>query len=126
MGFEYYKSLLKPYYLDNIQYDEDGNIVRSQSPNQILDKFNPLPSQDIQQKINFYFMPYNQLQHTEKYMIFDDKESQRPIDHNPQVNDLIQAIKHDSMRSELCQTSCTWRHFYNFICRTDTFSDIKS
>jgi len=56
--------------MEDIKYDQDGNIIRSRSPKEILDNFNPLPSDDIQRKINFFFLPYNIEQHTKKYMTF--------------------------------------------------------
>lgn len=33
--------------MENIKYDAGGNIIRSRSPKEILDNYDPFPSDDI-------------------------------------------------------------------------------
>ena len=54
--------ILKPYYADR-DYASDSSLnnskkIRSKSPDQLIDKFDPLPGEEIQKKIDFYFKPY--------------------------------------------------------------------
>lgn len=70
MDYKYYLSKLKPYYLENIQCDENGDVIRTFDPNTALQKYNPLPNLEMQKKINFFYMPYNHELHTKKYMTF--------------------------------------------------------
>lgn len=73
MTFQYYMSKLKPYYMENVKLDENGEIIRSISPRDVLENYNPLPTQQLQQKINYFFMPQNNQEiHTNKYMTFND------------------------------------------------------
>lgn len=69
----YYMSHLKPYYLEYPKYNDRGEPVRSHTPKRILNMFDPLPRADIQGKMNFFFMPYNNELHIEKYMTFEHK-----------------------------------------------------
>ena len=66
--------------------DVDGLVVKSQvnkctdcetqlkqqSPRSLLRSFNPLPSEEILKKLNYYFFPYNKTINTSKCMYFDD------------------------------------------------------
>lgn len=56
------QDVLKPYYAD-VNYASnpsttDSTKIRSKTPAQLLDKFDPLPSDEIQKKIDFFFKPY--------------------------------------------------------------------
>lgn len=67
--------VLKPYYAD-VNYasnpkSNDSQKIRSKTPAQLLDRFDPLPSDDIQKKIDYYFKPYSMVNNnTKKYMTF--------------------------------------------------------
>lgn len=73
MTFEWYMSQIKPYYLEQEEYDKDGNLIRTRDPNILLDNYNPLPDNELQRKMNFFYMPYNRQQHLHRFMTFDDK-----------------------------------------------------
>ena len=53
---------------------EDGFTMRYNSPKRILSKFNPIPLLKIQDKYNFFYMPYSKELHVTKYMDFDKDE----------------------------------------------------
>jgi hypothetical protein len=42
-------------------------------PNQLLKAFNPLPSEEVQKKIDFFFMPYAPQRNNLKHMKFAEK-----------------------------------------------------
>jgi hypothetical protein len=49
-----------------------GGSSNSVDPNALLKAFNPLPSEDIQKKMDYYFMPYAPQNNTDKHMKFED------------------------------------------------------
>jgi hypothetical protein len=68
------QDILKPYYAD-VNYasnpsQTDSQKLRSKTPAQLLDKFDPLPSDQVQKKIDFYFKPYCLEMNTKKFMTF--------------------------------------------------------
>jgi hypothetical protein len=46
-------------------------------PNALLKAFNPLPSEEMQKKMDYYFMPYAPQNNTDKHMKFEEP-SQTP------------------------------------------------
>ena len=73
------REILKPYYLEDVEYDESGKIMRSKSPRSLLEKFNPLPSPEVLAKMNFFFLPYSRQMNTSRCMRFDRDERQEFI-----------------------------------------------
>ena len=69
-------------------------------------------------------MPYNQLQHTEKFMTFDEQSAQKKAKDNGSVAMAGGGKKKDNL-SDLCITDCAWKHVFNFICKNDRYSDVK-
>ena len=74
------QDILKPYYHD-VNYasdpsDTNSKKIRKKNPAQLLGKYDPLPSEKIQQKIDFFFKPYYVRQQTKKSMSFyyDERE----------------------------------------------------
>ena len=72
--------MLRPYYKD-VNYasnpsQTDSIKLRSKTPAQLLDKFDPLPSNDIQKKIDYFFRPYTNGQVQHKYMSFSYNEKE--------------------------------------------------
>ena len=68
------EEILKPYYAD-LNYASNPSAanstkLRSKTPAQLLDKFDPLPSEDIQKKIDYYFKPYALGKVQSKFMSF--------------------------------------------------------
>ena len=67
--------MLKPYYAD-VHYvsnpsSNNSQKIRSKTPDQLLEKFDPLPSDEVQKKIDYYFKPYSMVNNnTKKYMTF--------------------------------------------------------
>ena len=67
--------VLRPYY-DDVHYasnpsSSNSQNIRSKTPAQLLDKFDPLPSDEIQKKIDYYFKPYSMVNNnTKKFMTF--------------------------------------------------------
>ncbi len=55
-------------------------------PNEMLKAFDPLPSKEIQQKIDYFFMPYSAERNTNKHMKFDS-----PVQEIPKSPDTILA-----------------------------------
>jgi hypothetical protein len=55
-------------------------------PNELLKAFDPLPSREIQQKVDYFFMPYSAERNTLKHMKFDS-----PVHDVPSKQDLILA-----------------------------------
>lgn len=72
------QEILKPYYADR-DYASDSSTnnskkIRSKTPAQLIDKFDPLPGEEIQRKIDFYFKPYSVGKVQKKYMTFTINE----------------------------------------------------
>jgi len=72
------KDLLKPYYDDDNYLsnpsEKDEKKIRSKTPAQLLSKFDPLPSSEMQEKINFFYKPYALELSTKKHMNFSLNE----------------------------------------------------
>jgi hypothetical protein len=48
-------------------------------PNALLKAFNPLPSEEMQKKMDYFFMPYAPQNNTDKHMRFEDQPSVKLI-----------------------------------------------
>ena len=48
-------------------------------PNALLKAFNPLPSEEMQKKMDYFFMPYAPQNNTDKHMRFEDQPSVKSI-----------------------------------------------
>ena len=64
--------------------------LRSKTPAQLLDKFDPLPSYDVQKKIDFYFKPYAIGKVQSKFMTFTENERE----------ELLKKLKQKMMKNE--------------------------
>jgi len=54
------KAILTPYYIEERLDKTTGKMVkRSITPEKLLDSFDPLPSRALQEKLDFFFLPYN-------------------------------------------------------------------
>lgn len=74
------REVLKPYYLDQVAYERDGDQLKQKSPRSLLRSFNPLPSEAILRKLNYYFFPYNKKLNTNKCMYFDEVDDEARSD----------------------------------------------
>ena len=74
------RDILEPYYNDINYASSDSKFkaakLRSKTPDQLIQKFDPLPIEKLQSKIDFYFKPYYLKMNTRKYMDFsiNDRE----------------------------------------------------
>ena len=50
--------------------------AKDSEPDKVLEKFDPMPSKSVQNRIDFFFQPYNQQQEFGKFMKFKNIESQ--------------------------------------------------
>ena len=51
---------------------EELSLTRTKTPEKLLMQFDPTPSRKVQEKIDFFFAPYNQKQSIAKSMMFAD------------------------------------------------------
>ena len=64
------------------------------TPEKLLEQFDPIPSQDVQKKIDYFFFPYSPKQDISKYMKFEaDIEDQRA----KMLQALIEASKNEKL-----------------------------
>lgn len=87
------QDILKPYYLEQMEYDSQGELIRSKSPQKFLENFNPIPSPEKLQKLNFYFYPYNRSVLTQNSMQFQRNEKRELLEH-------LKKLKGDKKLSE--------------------------
>jgi hypothetical protein len=68
------KEILIPYYKEKKFIDLKENDQIDKIPDMLWANFNPLPSPEIQEKINIFYLPINYSQNFSKYMKFETDE----------------------------------------------------
>lgn len=58
---------------------EDLSLTRTKTPEKLLMQFDPTPSRKVQEKIDFFFAPYNQKYSISKSMKFADGNDDEEI-----------------------------------------------
>ena len=56
--------------------DHNGERVKSKTPERLLKAFDPTPSRKVQEKIDFFFMPYNLESNVSKFMKFKSNDEE--------------------------------------------------
>jgi hypothetical protein len=65
---------------------QGGLLNHNGDPNIMLRQFNPLPSEEVQKKVNYYFMPYSPERNALKHMKFDGPRLHREKKTLAQIN----------------------------------------
>ena len=68
------KSKTKRHHHELTQFLMQSSLVFDQTPDEMIARFDNQPSEEIQKKINFYFLPYNKHFDCSKHMTFQNDE----------------------------------------------------
>ena len=113
---------------------DDDEEPRALTPRKMLEMFNPMPSEKVQAKVNFFFRPYNADQNISKHMRFDVDEKAdilqklkqmyanpgMPVEERLDLNIIIRKISDGKMNLGLkSKEDKGWENLFKFVFNTD-------
>lgn len=129
--------ILKPYYMEEEEFDSQGRLVRSKSPRKFLESFNPIPSGEQLRKLNFYFYPYNRAVLTQSSMQFQRDEKKELLQRlsklkrdrklGEEAKDVIETCYEQIQDGTIpiYEDSNPWKHLFSLICARGQLSERK-
>ena len=109
--------------------DKTGcGFTRSKTPRKLLAAFDPIPSRKVQEKIDFFFLPYTGTQQISKKMVFqrsfgedeqDVMSNLRILKNNPDVDDTVRVEAQKAIKMLLKEhqstTKSNWKKVSDLI-----------